>query len=91
MMQQNASFAYQVSSVAHNTAVVYAFPKLEMTPAEIQALAELRDGPRNDDDDFTMLDNVLSGAELMDVSHAGGELELIVGELSDELWYDIGK
>lgn len=49
---------------------------LDMTQAELHAHRAMRNKPQAfaQDDDWEMMDNILSGANLLGVSHAGGEL-----------------
>lgn len=56
-----------------------------MTPAERQKLIDLRDGPMDHDGDWEMVEDVLHGSEPLDISHVGGEFE-IVTDLRDGLW-----
>jgi hypothetical protein len=56
-----------------------------MTPAFRQALQDLREPPTEHSTDWEMLDDVMTGAEELNISHAGGEFSA-AAELQDDLW-----
>lgn len=65
------------------------FASSDLSPDELASLQGLNDLPATDDNDWVMANNtimdVLSGTQLLNISHEGGEFEAIT-----ELYKNIG-
>jgi hypothetical protein len=53
------------------------FISTAMTLEQREMVMDLRDPPNEDDDDWEMLDDVLRGDSVLDISHEGGELDAL--------------
>ena len=63
-----------------------------MTVVEHHAYDEQRNGQPNErDEDWMMMEDVLTGADCIDISHAGGEFAEVAQAMEDELMDDYKK
>lgn len=63
------------------------FISTAMTLEQREMVMDLRDPPNEDDDDWEMLDDVLRGDSVLDISHEGGELDTLADRIYKNTMY----